>query len=585
MLTIGGLQGRISRRYISLFLFIAVTWFLIHSFRPIDHYRAVRIGTYNYLPSSYDWSKNRVFYPPEEIKALPNASAKALPRVQVERSGSSEDHDTLAKKTAIKNAFIKTWDSYREHAWGRDQLSPLSLKGKTTFNGWAVQIIDNLDTLWILDMKEEFKEAVQAVAMIDWARSTEDHLNLFEVCIRHLGGLLAAFDLSDEAVLLGKAIELGEMLYATFDTPNRLPSHWLYFNDAKKGRQKADSSMSGAAGGSMSLEFTRLSQITGNPKFFDATERVKQFFLTTQSTTKIPGLWPHVMNYRTETADENRFTLGAGGDSLYEYLPKMHALMGGLDPEYVQMTNQALEAAKKHLLYRPRNPQDLNILMAGTAVVEHEGESTLTAEMQHLTCFIGGTYALAGKLLSRKDFLDLGSRLTAGCVWAYDSFPTNIMPEVSQLEACPSIDGKCRWDDHPVRQKDKLPKGFARVRDSRYLLRPEAIESVFYMWRITGDEVWREAAWRMWQGITKECETNDAFAEISDVNTKGSDKLDSMESFWLSETVKYFYLIFEDHDVVSLDDWVLNTEAHPLKRPKGETPEAKSSKSWWKFGA
>ncbi|WKT44524.1 Glycoside hydrolase family 47 [Fusarium oxysporum f. sp. vasinfectum] len=574
-------QGRPGRRYLSLFLFIAITWFLIHNFRPYERYRTVRIGTYNYLPSSYDWSKQQVFHPVEDIKSPPNGTFKLLPRIQKERAEDyKEDSETTARKAAIKQAFTKSWEAYKKHAWGWDELAPVSLRGKTTFSGWAAQIVDALDTLWILDMKDEFKEAVKVVAMIDWSRTGDDYLNLFEVAIRHLGGLLSAYELSDEAVLLGKAIELGEMLYAAFDTPNRLPSHWLYFKAAKSGSQQADESMSGAAGGSMCLEFTRLSQITGNPKYYDATERIKQFFYRNQDKTKIPGLWPHVMNYRDEKVGEARFTLGAGADSLYEYLPKMHALLGGLDSEYVEMTTKALDTAVKHILYKPRNPKDLDILMSGNVLAGEEGSKPeLTAEMQHLTCFVGGTYALAGKLLSRSDFVDLGSRLTAGCVWAYDAFPTNIMPEIAQLEACESITSKCRWSDKPVEKKDKLPDGFIRVRNSEYRLRPEAIESVFYMWRITGDDVWRTAAWRMWEAIVKQTETQEAFATISDVNKKGSDKRDNMETFWMSETIKYFYLTFDDPNVINLDEWVLNTEAHPLKRPKGEEVEAPKKKT------
>ncbi|KAH7011798.1 glycoside hydrolase [Ilyonectria destructans] len=559
-------QGRLSRRYIALIIFVGVGYFLYHSFHPQDFIRSTKVGAVKYLPSSYDWSKNPVKYPVEDMKSPPAAQPKELPAVQRDWKESSEDHVSLARKTAVKKAFVKSWDAYKKYAWPEDELKPLSRKGKQTFSGWSAQIVDALDTLWLLDMKEDFHLAVQQIALIDWARTGDDFLNLFEVTIRHLGGLLAAYDLSGEHVLLSKAVELGDMLYATFDTPNRLPSHWLYFNRAKTGEQKADDSMSGAAGCSMGLEFTRLSQITGDPKYYDATERVKQFVYRNQNSTKLPGLWPHTMNYRAETVGNTMFTLGAGADSMYEYLPKMHAILGGLDPEYVQMTTLALDTATKHLLYRPINPNDENILMAGNAVASN-GKVELTTEMQHLTCFIGGTYGLAGKLMSREDFVALGSRLTAGCVWAYDSFPTNIMPEISELKPCPSIDGTCSYEDLKT-SSTKLPPGFTRVRDPRYLLRPEAIESVFYMWRITGDEIWRDAAWRMWEGIVKETENSLAFASVSDVRQEGSDQEDSMETFWMSETLKYFWLIFEDHNVLNLDDWVLNTEAHPLKRPR-----------------
>lgn len=54
---------------------------------------------------------------------------------------------------------------------------------------------------------------------------------------------------------------------------------------------------------------------------------------------------------------------------------------------------------------------------------------------------------------------------------------------------------------------------------------------------------------------------------IDDVTMTTPQLNDEMESFWLAETLKYFYLLFEEESVVSLDDWVLNTEAHPFKRP------------------
>ncbi|KAH7148786.1 glycoside hydrolase [Dactylonectria macrodidyma] len=559
-------QGRLSRRYIALIVLLGVGYFLYHNLRPQDYMRATKVGAVKYLPSSYDWSKNTVYYPVEDIKSPPATDQpQKLPPVQHQWHGSSENDVSQVRKAIVKKAFVKSWNAYKKYAWPQDELKPLSRKGKQSFSGWSAQLVDALDTLWLLDMQADFKLAVEQVALIDWARTSDDFLNLFEVTIRHLGGLLAAYDLSGEHVLLAKATELGDMLYATFDTPNRLPSHWLYFAKAKEGKQTADDSMSGAAGCSMGLEFTRLSQITGDPKYYDATERVKQFIYHNQNETKLPGLWPHTMNYRKETVTASMFTLGAGADSLYEYLPKMHAILGGLDPEYVQMTTLALDTATKHLLYKPINVNDTNILMAGNAVAG-SGKIELTNEMQHLTCFVGGTYGLAGKLLSRDDLVELGSRLTAGCVWAYDSFPTNIMPEIAELKACPSIDGECRYEELKPKSS-QLPPGFTRVRDARYLLRPEAIESVFYMWRITGDEIWRDAAWRMWEGIVKEAENDLAFASVSDVRYEGSTQDDAMETFWMSETLKYFWLIFEDHKVLNLDDWVLNTEAHPFKRP------------------
>ncbi|CAM1500943.1 Fc.00g101050.m01.CDS01 [Cosmosporella sp. VM-42] len=558
------IQGRVNRRYVVIFVFACLSLFLWISFSP-SFPKSTTVGSIEYVPSSYDWSKNEVFFPVTDMKSPPAGTPQTFPPLQAK---SKEDGHSRARKAAVKKAFVKSWEAYKTHAWGQDELMPLSGKGKQSLSGWSAQLVDAMDTLWIMDLKEDFQKTVEEVARIDWSRTSDKFLNLFEVTIRHLGGLVAAYDLSGQEIILNKAIELGDMLYATFDTPNRLPSHWLYFDKAKSGKQQADESMSGAAGGSLCLEFTRLSQITGDPKYYDATERIKQFFYKNQNSTRIPGLWPHLMNYREETMDTAQFTLGAGADSQYEYLPKMHALLGGLDPEYEQMTTEALLTAKDTLLYRPMTRKDDNILMAGNAAMHKGHQIELSAEMQHLTCFAGGMYALAGKLLKRDDFVDIGSRLTAGCVFGYDSFPTNIMPEISQLVPCEKLDGPCPYDETKIsKHQSDLPDGFARVRDPRYLLRPEAIESVFYMWRITGDQEWREAAWRMWEGIAKEAETEMAFAAVGDVRHHASTQADSMETFWLGETTKYFYLIFDDDNVINLDDWVLNTEAHPLKRP------------------
>lgn len=99
---------------------------------------------------------------------------------------------------------------------------------------------------------------------------------------------------------------------------------------------------------------------------------------------------------------------------------------------------------------------------------------------------------------------------------------------------------------------------------------PEAIESVFIMYRMTGDESWREKGWEMWQAIERETRTTHGHSAIKDVTRANweNNQQDEMESFWLAETLKYFYLLFSEESLVSLDEWVLNTEAHPFRRPK-----------------
>ena len=145
----------------------------------------------------------------------------------------------------------------------RDELSPVSGRGRDTFGGWAASLVDTLDTLWIMVMKEDFYEAARAAITIDFSKSTDEIANIFETTIRYLGGFLAAYDLSGEINLLDKAVEVGEMLLVAFDTPNHFPiTRWEWKKAAEGQRQETPENMLVSELGSLSLEFTRLSQLT-----------------------------------------------------------------------------------------------------------------------------------------------------------------------------------------------------------------------------------------------------------------------------------------------------------------------------------
>ena len=460
----------------------------------------------------------------------------------------------------------------------RDELAPVSGQWKDPFGGWAATLVDSLDTLWIMGLKDEFYNAVAAVVTIDWSDTKETACNFFETTIRHLGGLLSAYDLSHEPVLIDKAIELGDMLYAAFDTPNRMPPFWLDFEKAKKGLLKPGEHDPSASVASSSLEFTRLAQITGDDKYYDAIDRVTRLLERTQNITKLPGMWPTFFDMRVDLENldgpnsftlEGGFTLGALADSLYEYLPKMHALLGGLDPVYETLYRAAIDTVTENLLFRPMLPTHDDILFSGSYYLDRYNRVSpkLDPEGQHLSCFVGGMYGLGGKLFDLPDHVSIGEKLARGCSWAYESFPTGVMPEIFVMFPCPDLEA-CPWDEERWKpDQDGLPKGFKNARDPRYILRPEAIESIFLMYRITGNTEYQEIAWRMFQSIRRSTETDLAFSAIEDIKAEGvTTKTDSMESFWLAETLKYFYLIFSSPDLISLDDYVLNTEAHPFKR-------------------
>lgn len=412
----------------------------------------------------------------------------------------------------------------------KDELTPLTGTGKNTFGGWAATLVDSLDTLWIMGLKTEFYDAAAAAATLDWSATEDGAANLFETTIRHLGGLLSAYDLSGELALLQKARELGEMLYVAFDTPNRLPGFWINFQDARDGRQVAGVHDPSASPGSLTLEMTRLSQLTDDPKFYDAADRVTQFLATVQNDTLLPGMWPVALDFQHEEARDNTFSLGALADSLYEYLPKMHALMGGVDTTYETLYRVASEVVAGNLLYRPMIPdKNAGILFSGDLRI-NDGRRDFLSESQHLTCFTGGMFALGGRLLEIDEHVKIGEQLARGCGWAYGSFPTGVMPEIFDVLPCETLE-PCEWDEERWRRDGdtRLAKGFRHARDARYILRPEAIESIFIMYRITANPEWQELAWTMFEAIKAVTRTEFANAAIEDVTNANSRKIDSME--------------------------------------------------------
>ncbi len=129
------------------------------------------------------------------------------------------------RQAAVKELFVHCYKGYTENAWMQDEVSPLTGRPKNTFGGWAATLVDALDTLWIMGMKDEFETAVKACENIDFTYTPAASINVFETTIRYLGGFLGAYEISDKRhpSLLKKAIEVGELLMCAFDTPNRLP--------------------------------------------------------------------------------------------------------------------------------------------------------------------------------------------------------------------------------------------------------------------------------------------------------------------------------------------------------------------------
>jgi mannosyl-oligosaccharide alpha-1,2-mannosidase len=432
------------------------------------------------------------------------------------------------------------------------------------------------------------------------------------------------------------------MLYLAFDTPSRLPINsfrpqialrtlaalalggetareaWAAQGGPAQGQESAQASLAQLA--TMGLEFTKLSMLTGDMRFYDQAARVGGLLEVAQERTALAGLWPkHVdaarmpkVSAQTATLhggngnvtgnelflqaideafvrEADEFNMGAESDSAYEYVPKMYLLLGGPQnpaaEKYLHMYSKFVDAATdRGMWFRPLAPGNPDVLLTGTLIARRDASQKpmLSPHVEHLGCFVGGMLGLGSRLVlaggdagaaeRSKRHLGLAQGLTDGCAWAYAQTATGIGPEGFVVQPCSMASGprgECLWDTSAPAADDSDPVAFKSITDPHYHLRPEAIESVFYLWRITGQKYLQDVAWDMFVAIESATATDHGNAEIEDVQAKGGGRrLDKMESFWMAETLKYFYLMFCDADVMSLDEWVLNTEAHPLKIPR-----------------
>jgi mannosyl-oligosaccharide alpha-1,2-mannosidase len=174
-----------------------------------------------------DWKSVSQRYPVSSLVPLPTGTPSTIPRIQHEFGIETEHNkaERLHRQAAVKEAFLHSWEGYKKHAWLQDEVTPVTGGYKNGYGQRGATLVDALDTLFIFGLEDDFEQAVHALKKIDFTTAGVHRLNVFETTIRYLGGLLSAYDLSKAKhhILLHKATELGNMLYAAFDTPNRMP--------------------------------------------------------------------------------------------------------------------------------------------------------------------------------------------------------------------------------------------------------------------------------------------------------------------------------------------------------------------------
>jgi glycosyl hydrolase family 47 len=427
----------------------------------------------------------------------------------------------------VKAEFLHAWDGYKQYAWGHDDLKPLS----KTYHDWYGQSllmtpVDALDTMIIMGLNAEAAKTRRYIlANLSFDKDIE--VQNFEITIRLLGGLLTNYQLTGDKRFLTLAEDLGKRLLPVFNSPTGMPYRYV---NLKTGKTR-DAKSNPAETGTLLIEFGTLSKFTGNPVYYKKAKRALVETFNRRSEIGLVGTW---INVETgEWVDTDSHISGAI-DSYYEYLLKCWLLFG--DRDCKRMWDASLVAIKQYLeaeFYRPLpvkpTPVDgYDEFWYGHADMNtgQRGAETYGA----LDAFFPAALALSGDM------------------------PRAIRLQISSFEM---------WNYAGI-EPEEYNYREQKITSPAYHLRPEIIESTYYLYHYTKAPRYLEMGQKLWQDFVRHCRTDVAYAALKSVVTK--EKSDSMQSFLFAETFKYFYLLFAPPQTLNFDRVVFNTEAHPIRK-------------------
>lgn len=357
-----------------------------------------------------------------------------------------------------------------------------------------------------------------------------------------LGGLLSAYELTNnkEEILLRMAVDLGNRLLPAFSSPTGIPYGQINLHNPQD--KSTPSWMHGSAVLSefttLQLEFRKLSLLSGDKRYDDAVTRVMEV-LQRDTVRPNDGLYPASFNIMQGHFSNEHLTFGAYGDSCYEYLLKQYLLTNKTEQTYRKMYLQSMKGMFDRL-WKQSSPNHLSY------IAEYKNIGGIDHKMDHLVCFAGAMLALGYASNTTNDIrhLHAGAALTETCYEMYARSVTGLSPETALFNMGNDFSTGVPY----------------------YILRPETVESIFYMYRITRDPKYREWGWKIFQSLEQHTKiATGGYSGIHNVQQVPVMHDDHMQSFFLAETLKYLYLLFSPHHVIRLDQWVFNTEAHPLR--------------------
>jgi Glycosyl hydrolase family 47 len=433
----------------------------------------------------------------------------------------AQQPNTRKLAAEVKAEFLHAWNGYKKYAWGHDDLKPLS----KTYHDWygeplLMTPVDALDTMMYMGLKDEFATTHHYIVE-NLSFDKDISVQNFEVTIRLLGGLLTNYQLTGDKRFLNLAEDLGTRLLPVFESPTGMP--YRYVNLRTKAVRGPVSNP--AETGTLLIEFGTLSKLTGKPIFYDKAKRALVETFKRRSSIGLVGEWINVETGEWTNKDSH---ISGAIDSYYEYLLKCSLLFE--DADCKQMWNESIVAINKYLLDVTKSGGSVSgsQLWYGHADMNtgKRGATTFGA----LDAFFPAVLALSGDLGKAKSLQE-----SSYLMWQ----KSGIEPEEYDYRA-------------------------GTIKSPGYPLRPEIIESTYYLYHYTKNPKYLRMGEEFWRDFVKYCRTDSGYAALKNVITK--EKSDSMQSFLFAETFKYFYLLFAPERVLAFDKVIFNTEAHPIKR-------------------
>ena len=435
----------------------------------------------------------------------------------------------LALQKQVRTEFLHAWNGYKQYAWGHDDLRPLS----RTYHDWYAEPllmtpVDALDTMILMGLKDEARTTREYIAT-HLSFDKDISVQNFEITIRLLGGLLSSYELTGDQRLLTLAEDLGNRLLPVFNSPTGLPYRYV---NLKTGAVRGNVT-NPAEAGTLLIEFGTLAKLTHRQVFYDKAKRALVEIYNHRSPIGLVGTWINVETGEWTDTDSH---ISGAIDSYYEYLLKCAILFN--DQDCRRMWNESIKAINKYLQQRVPHPDPVygGASPSGDRVEIWYGHANMnTGQPTAMTygaldAFFPAVLALSGDLSKARGLQDSSFKM---------------------------------WSLYEI-EPEELNFINMNVTSAAYQLRPEIVESTYYLYHFRRNPYYVRMGQTMWRDFVKYCRNDVGYAALKSVVTK--EKSDSMQSFLFAETFKYFYLLFAPPRTLDFDKNIFNTEAHPVRK-------------------